>query len=371
VRRFALLPARRLWAVAAAVCVLALGAGIAQAALSGGARPPARPLATAVHDALTATPVAGVTARIAFTNRLVPAGTAGRDQTSPLVSGATGRLWLARDGRIRLELQSQAGDAQILSDGTHLTVYDPASHTAYRVALPAGRRSHHQGRAPSLADVRTGLERLARGWTLSGARPTSTAGRPSYTVRLSPRDRGGLLGAAELAWDAARGVPLRAAVYARGESSPVLELAATHISYGPVPASDLDVRPPADAKVVDLQPPTAAAAPRGRLSFRVVAPARLAGLPRLGVHRVGADAALVAYGHGLGTVVVLERPAGAAAGGNGRGPMLPEVDVGGAKGRVLATPLGTVIAFERAGVSYVVAGPVGAATAEGAARGLR
>ena len=62
----------------------------------------------------------------------------------------------------------------------------------------------------------------------------TTAGQPSYTVRIAPKDDGGLLGAAELAWDAARGVPLRAAVYAQGTQDPVLELEATDIAYGPI-----------------------------------------------------------------------------------------------------------------------------------------
>ena len=45
-----------------------------------------------------------------------------------------------------------------------------------------------------------------------------TAGQPAYTVRIAPKHDGGLLGAAELAWDAARGVPLRVAVYAAGRA---------------------------------------------------------------------------------------------------------------------------------------------------------
>jgi outer membrane lipoprotein-sorting protein len=370
VRRLALLPARRLWAVAAALCLVVLGAGIAQAALDNGSKPARKPLAQAVHDALTAPRPAGVTARIAFTNNLLPSGAAGEGRVSPLLDGATGRLWLAGDGRLRLELQSQAGDAQIVSDGRRLTVYDPASNTAYRVAVPAGK-ALHTGPRPTLDDVRAGLSRLATAWSLSGARPTTTAGRPSYTVRISPRDRGGLLGAAELAWDAARGVPLRAAVYAQGASSPVFELRATDISYGAVSDADLDVGPPAGAKIVDLDPHSAPAQPRGRLPFDVVAPERLAGLRRSSVRRVGSESALVTYGRGLGAVAVLERPAEPGASGGTGAPMLPEVDVGGAAARELATPLGTALTFERGGISYVVAGLVAPATAERVARGLR
>jgi hypothetical protein len=46
------------------------------------------------------------------------------------------------------------------------------------------------------------------------------------------------------------------------------------------------------------------------------------------------------------------------------------VSIGDATGEELATPLGTVIRFERRGVAYAVAGSVAPATAEAAARAL-
>ena len=391
-RRLITLPARRLWSIVAAVCVVALGAGIAQAALrSGGSPPPSKPLPRAVHDALTAPAAAGITARIQFVNHLLPSGSVGGQAGgSPLLQGASGRVWLARDGRFRLELQSGSGDAQIVSDGRRITVYDASSNTAYRATLPQDRHARrHDGTPPTLDAVRTALHRLARLWTVSGARPGTTAGQPSYTVRIAPKDDGGLLGAAELAWDAAHGTPLRAAVYAQGQSSPVVELKATSISFGAVPASDLDVAPPASAKVVELDPRHAAphrerhghaAAITGRravareLPFRLSAPAELAGLPRRTVRLVAFGSergALAIYGRGLGAIAVLER--GAEPAGQRRDPLaqLPSVNIDGATGKELATALGTVVTFRRGGVSYVVGGSVPPVAAENAARGLR
>src|SRR5262249_44551815 len=156
-----------------------------------------------------------------------------------------GRLWLTQDGRLRLELQSDAGDAQIVSDGKRFTVYDAHSNTVYPGTLPADQHGTAKpDTPPTPAGVRRGPADLGRLRDLAGAGPTNTAGQPSYTVRISPKDDGGLLGAADLAWDAAHGVPLRAAVYAQGQTGPVLELAATEISYGAIPASDVQVKPP-------------------------------------------------------------------------------------------------------------------------------
>ncbi len=104
------IPTSRLLALLATVLVvLCGGAAIAVAAIGGsGSTPPPKPLAQAVHDALAAPSVQGITARIAFTNHLVDTGSLPGGST-PLLTGAKGRLWASADGRFRLELQSDRG----------------------------------------------------------------------------------------------------------------------------------------------------------------------------------------------------------------------------------------------------------------------
>jgi hypothetical protein len=384
-------PRRRLYAIAATVAALAVTGGLAQAALKGsGPKPAPKPLVAAVLDALRAPKLEGISARIHFTNNLVPPGTLPAGTSSPITAGADGRLALAADGRFRLDLTSSAGDAQITSDGRRLSIYDGTSRTLYTLPLPAGLPGGHgTGGAVggfALQGIQRNLGSLLRYFTLSGAKPTTTAGRPSYTVRISPRDDAGLLGAAELAWDAEKGVPLRAAVYAQGNSDPVLELAATEISYGRVPDAAVAASPHPGAKRVEIDatgrdlPDVSAgvegvAAVRRRLEFPLAAPAELAGLPRRQVRLVrmgGADGAVGIYGHGLGTIAVFQ--AKATAGGSALdrpAPKLPEVNIDGVTGRELATALGTLVTFERDGVAYVVVGLVPPLAAENAARDLR
>src|SRR3954454_7658408 len=104
-KRLRTLSPGRLPAIVAVFALLVAGAGIAQAALDGsGPKPDPKPLGEAVHDALTAKPVAGITARIEFTNGLLPSGSLPQGQASPLAAGAEGRLWATDDGRMRLEL---------------------------------------------------------------------------------------------------------------------------------------------------------------------------------------------------------------------------------------------------------------------------
>jgi hypothetical protein len=122
-RRLRTTSTQRLVAIVAALVALALTGALAQAAISGSdPKPDPKPLDRAVHDAMTAPPVDGVSARVTFTNGLLPSGSLPQGAASPLAAGAEGRLWLAGDGRARLELQSDAGDAQIVADGERLTV---------------------------------------------------------------------------------------------------------------------------------------------------------------------------------------------------------------------------------------------------------
>lgn len=400
-------PTRQLISVLVGICaVIALGATLAVAASSGGPVPVAKPLAQAIHDALGAPPVDGVAADVSFTNNLIDASEL--QGSDPLLTGGTGRLWLSSDHRFRLELQTDGGseDAQIVVDNGSFWAYDPTSNTVYKGMIPAtsAHKPASKPRAarnavPTVAKIQQELGRVMTHADVSGAIPSDVAGQPTYTVRVSPKESGGLIGAAELAWDAVRGVPLRFALYARGDTTPVLELSATDISYGPQPASVFSISPPVGAKVVDVntqptsqprfkrahkhrQHASGLAAMAKHLPFALDAPASLGGLARQSVSLLGSPkhpAALIVYGRGLGSVVVLEQQASRSApadpsqssdGGDGPGLNLPTVSVNGTTAQELDTALGTVVRFTRAGVSYTVAGSVTPMVADAAARGL-
>src|SRR5262249_14012378 len=157
---------------------------------------------------------------------------------SALLSGATGRLWVTNDGRGRLELQSDAGDVQIVWNDQQVTAYDASSNTVYKFDLPADTSTTAPDTAsstpPTLSAITDFLTQLSEQATVSDAQPDNVGTQPAYTVTISPKHDGGLLGDAQLAFDAANGVPLRIAIYAQGSSSPALALEATHVSYGPV-----------------------------------------------------------------------------------------------------------------------------------------
>jgi outer membrane lipoprotein-sorting protein len=356
----------RLLALVLGVAVLAAGtAAIALAATSGGGqKPPPKPLAQAVRDALTAPQVDGVTARIKFTNHLIDS--AAVTGSTPLLSGASGRLWASSDGKLRIELQSTTGDVQLVSNGKSFLVYDGSSNTAYTGAVPQRQAPPH--RPPSLAQIQKGIAHARQHAAVSGAIPTTVAGQSAYEVRVTPQ-HGGLVSSARVAWDAVHGVPLKIAVYARGNGSPVLALSATSISFGKVPASVFAISPPKGAHVVDLT-----GRGDGRtmqpLSFTPTAPATLIGKTRRQVKHLGSDAVLVTYGQGLDGFAVIEKKSDGQQPQPGNGLSLPTVSINGVTGQELPTALGTVVRFERGGVEYTVLGSQPAATVIAAARAL-
>ncbi len=385
----------------AAVLLVVMATGVAAATgVMDTSKPPAKPLAQAIHDATTGPQVEGVSARIKFTNRLIDNTGIGQG-SDPVLAGSTGRLWATPNGDVRLELQSSGGggDAQVVLHGDQLWLYHAAANTVYRTTLPPQKpdaSSKKEPWPPTLAGIRRVLEQLSTHANLSDATPTNIAGRPAYSLRLSPQRHGGLVGGAEIAWDAVNGAPLRAGIYAKGDKSPVLQLEATAIDFGSVPASVFDLPIPAGAKVVDLTtkqasdparaggpdsaaPVTGLAAVQAQLPFTVSAPDVIAGMPRSEVRLIKGDkrsGAIVTYGEGLDGIAVLQlaAPAGApSAGGDQGGPAggaLPSVTIGAVKGQELTTALGTVVTFTRGGVSYTVMGSVIPATAEAAARAL-
>jgi outer membrane lipoprotein-sorting protein len=371
------------------VALVAGGVVGAMASSGGGTPPPAKPLDAAIHDSLAAPKPTGITARVHFTNNLIASGAL--PTGSPLLTGADGRLWLS-GGRLRLELQSDAGDAQIIVGDGLVSIYDASTNTVYKARIGAkpamdatGTETSHA--VPSTTEISSALSKLAGEATLSGAQPTTQAGQPAYKVAITPKHDAGLLGEAQIGWDAATGVPLHISVSAAGSSSPVLALDVTDITYGSVDAGALAISPPAGAKVVDLGSLADAAssgpsgstetsgltAVRAAVPFTLAAPDTLVGLPRTSVRLISngkQPAALVTYGKSLGAIAVIERPA--TTSGEAKSPLagLPSVSIGGATGHELPTALGTLLTVERGGVSYTLVGSLPPNAAEAALRAV-
>lgn len=362
------LPLPHLLALCALVLALGVTATALATALGGGPMPPPKPLAQAVHDALGAAPVQGVSASVKLTDHLLEGANlasgseqSGEALSGPLISGASGRLWIAGDGRLRLDLESEQGDTQILYDGHTVTIYDAASNELYRYTPPAQQSSGTDTKpdsqsTPSVASIEAAIARLKSHADVSEATPADVAGQPAYTVRISPKEAGSLLGGAELSFDSVHGLPLRAAIYSSTSSSPVIELAATGISYGAIDSSVFAFTPPSSATVNQIELPEGDG---GRSA---------------GSHdgsRAG-HPSVTTYGKGVTGITVLKEQAKPGGGQSAEKTLeaLPKVQIDGASASELQTELGTILSFERGGARYVLLGAVTPSAIEALARGL-
>jgi outer membrane lipoprotein-sorting protein len=359
------------------LCGVVVAAGISITALAlalgSGSTPPPKPLAEAVHDAIDGPAVSGFSAEVKLTNNLLEgaslaggAGQGGGLASSPLISGASGRIWVAADGRTRLELQAEKGDTQIIYDGHTLEMYDAASNTLYRYTPPARPAesgfarvapstpgAQAKAKLPTVAKIEEGISQLRKHANLSGATPTDVGGQAAYTVRISPKEGGSLIGGAELSFDASNGTPLRAAIYSSTSSSPVIELASSNVSYGSVANSVFAFTPPPGAKVVE------------------VSSSSISGADAHTKHSTDKPK-LTTRGKGITAISVLQSKAGKSTGKSSNDPLagLPKVSINGTSASELRTELGTLLSFERSGVRYLLVGAVPPAAIEALARGL-
>jgi outer membrane lipoprotein-sorting protein len=370
---FRRLPLSRLLLLCGLVVVIGISATALASALGGGPVPPAKPLAQAIHDALKGPSVEGVSARVTLTNRLLEgaslasgSGKGGELTSNPLMTGGSGRLWISNNGEVRLELQSEQGDTEIIYDGHTLTAYDASTNTVYRYTPSAGEGgagANGQGwisqspkptgstgqQPPSLARIEEAIAHLDKHARVSGAQPTDVGGQPAYTVRISPDEGGSVIAGAELSFDAVHGFPLRAAIYSTESSSPVIELAADEVSYGPVASSIFNISPPANAKVEELSGSGSKAATPGK-------------------HAGSADRPKArSQGSGISSISVIEDRSSAKS---QTIEGLPKVSINGTSASELKTELGTILTFERSGIRYVLAGAVTPSAVEALARGL-
>lgn len=370
---FRRLPLSRLLALCGAVLVIGISLTALALATGSGPTPPAKPLAQAVHDALTGPSVQGFSANVKLTNGLLEGANlasgggqggsgAGELASSPLLTGGSGRLWVASDGRIRLELQAEKGDTQIIYDGKTAQLYDASTNTLYRYTpsstghTPLKSPNHTTSPAggahepPSVAKIEEAITNAKKHADISEATPADVGGKAAYTVRVSPKETGSLIAGAELSFDAGNGLPLRAAIYSTDSSSPVIELATSGISYGPVSDSVFAFTPPPGAKIVEVKPPEGAAPAKHPSS--------------------GQKPTVTSHGKGLSSIWVLEDKSSGTSSASKSLEGLPKVNINGVSASELKTALGTVLTFERSGVSYVLAGAVAPKDIEALARGL-
>ena len=331
--------ARLLALVFGVACLAGATAAIALAATSqGGSKPSPKPLALAVHDALSAPQVPGVSARIKFTNHLIDSTAvagchAARERRERAAVGQRGR---PRAARAPVDERRRPGGVRPRPLPRLRRLLE--HRLPGNAAAAAGSRSAQGQRAAVARADPAGAEPRGRYAGISGAIPTTAAGRPAYEVRITPRHGGQVSGAAAgVGRDprrAAAGGGLRAWRQLAGAGAHAPRASPT--ARCP-PRCSPSRRRRARTWWMSRRRPEAAAARASRssraarrrraLPFTLSAPPRLAGKRRQEVKLLGHDGALVTYGQGLDGIAVIERKADAGSPEPLGGLRLPTVSI--------------------------------------------
>jgi outer membrane lipoprotein-sorting protein len=412
--------------VAGAVIVVALVIGVVTAGAQGPSNLPSitvsqllRNVATKAHgttaisgDVAWTNGLLGSTSLLSLSGNQTPAG------LSSLLTGGSGRVW-AQGGKVRLESQGENGDFVAVGSGATIWTWDSMTTTATRYSLPAGSGdmvqtspSPQAGLDPATAIARL-IRRLAPTATLSVGDQTTVAGRRAYALTLTPTSPVTAFGSVVVAIDGHRWVPLRVQVFAKGDGSPVLSAGFKSVSYAPISGSLFTFTPPSGATVAhktltapkDVQSmagpaggatdkgvarhkPLTLAQAKSRVSFLLTPSAAPAGIEFRGAFVTPTKAAIgqapsgltagqrqalaalarhstavLDYGTGFGTVLVIESRTSAAQDAQlqrqlGQVSTIGRTTINGLPATKLQTSLGSAVTFRQGDVRVVVAGLV-------------
>jgi hypothetical protein len=253
--------------IAGGAVVVLLAAGIMVAASASSSPnlapvPPDRLIASVLQAMARHSPVSGhVATHVDLGLPQLP--TVGPDATTgpaALLSAINGdhsfRVWRS-DAGLRLSELLPFEERSLIVTPTEVWAWDSGTYTAYH-AGPFPSRTDLPGedaRAPAqmldpVSLARRALNAIDATTTVSVGARARVAGRPAYVLVLAPRTDQTLIGRIEISIDAARRLPLRVAVFAKGARSSAASVGYTSVGFGPVDPTVFRFTPPSGAKVV-------------------------------------------------------------------------------------------------------------------------
>jgi outer membrane lipoprotein-sorting protein len=219
-------------------------------------------------------------------------------------------IWYLNQSHLRIAQPVQMGESDLRVDGNQVWLWDSKTQTATHVVLPrdfgngqrsAARLPGGQGNPIGLKEspqqaARQALAAVGPSTSVTLGPNVTVAGRSAYQISVAPKSSGSLVGQILIAIDAARHIPLRVEVIARGSSSPAYEVGYTALSFGPPAMSNFSFTPPPGAQVkTETVPATAPAGLKGGLGLHGLGLGAL-GLGALGLGALGSGPAAAPFG---------------------------------------------------------------------------
>jgi outer membrane lipoprotein-sorting protein len=250
------------WAVpAGVVAVVAAVAAISAISVAQAAPvlPPRTPAALLAAVAGDHTPPPQLTGTVLETADLgvpqLPGNENPTSITSLLAGSHTVRVWYGQDGQLRLAAPVQMGESDFILNGSTAWLWQSNTDSVTKFMLPAPRGAGHKPMHPQTPltpqeAARQALAAVGPSTRVTTETNVTVAGQAAYQLVLAPRSAQSLIGKITIALDAQHlSVPLRVQVFARGATSPALQIGYTSISFVAPAAANFQFTPPPGAKV--------------------------------------------------------------------------------------------------------------------------
>ena len=313
-------------AIAAAVTAGSM-ISVAQASPELPARTPAQLLAA----------VAGQTAPPpAFTGTVVETASLGIPQlpglsnqnsaTSLLAGSHTIKVWYANPAHFRLAVPVPLSETDLVHNGRQVWLWQSSTNSVTKMQLPAkapaGAMATPAPTGVPLTPQQAASEALKAvgpSTSVSVQRTVSVAGQPAYQLALSPKSGSSLIGRVTIAIDAAKNVPLRVQVFARGARTAAFQVGFTSISYVAPAAANFTFTPPHGAKVKNVTLPADATHKSSAQAGQAAGQFQVIGKDWLSVAVLPTSALGGLTGMGVAAGAAAGQAAGSAVAGSGGG----------------------------------------------------
>lgn len=184
-------------------------------------------------------------------------GAAGSPLASLLSGSRTLQVWYGGLDKERVALLGSTDETDLFRSGRTLWRWDSADRVADHLRLPKGVDAASSGLS-SLTPASVASMAVS---SLKSMQPTTrvtvrsdrnVADRSAYELVLQPRTQESRVGSVRIAIDGQTKVPLGVQVYARGASSPAIDVSYTSIRFVTPSAANFDFSPPVGATVRHL-----------------------------------------------------------------------------------------------------------------------
>lgn len=179
---------------------------------------------------------------------------------SDLLTGSnTARVWYGGPDQVRVALQDETEQSDLIVDGDDVWLWNSADNAAVHTTRDAlsDVEPHRSPMATPPAAAGLALGALGEDSDIHVDGTAQVAGRAAYELVVEPKDEQSLIGSIRLAVDGEHGVPLRVQVFdaeAGADDDAAIEIGFTSVTFDDPDDSVFAFAPPSGATVEEVDP---------------------------------------------------------------------------------------------------------------------